>query len=131
MSKRKCFNSPDIFFYICGFSTAKPQMQNITGFVNRAYHAYFKVKLGYQDKSWAPHKVYKSCVELLRSWTKGKEKHLPFRIPMIWRESKKIMGCKKSDRHLLNYPNLESAIRPVPHCQGRISTRWGPKPSIL
>ncbi|KAI6661417.1 hypothetical protein LOD99_13289 [Oopsacas minuta] len=26
------------------------------------------------------------------------------------------MGCKKSNRHLLNYPNLESAIRPVPHC---------------
>ncbi|KAI6647375.1 hypothetical protein LOD99_12371 [Oopsacas minuta] len=27
-----------------------------------------------------------------------------------------VMACKKSDRHLLNYPNLESAIRPVPHC---------------
>ncbi|KAI6658736.1 hypothetical protein LOD99_15059 [Oopsacas minuta] len=71
--------------------------------------------------------VCKSCVELLRSWSKGKEKHLPFGIPMIWRESKNhfddcyfcmvnVMGCKKSDRHLLNYPNLESAIRPVPHC---------------
>ena len=46
---------------------------------------------------------------------------------MIWRESKNhfddcyfcmvnVKGCKKSDRHLLNYPNLESAIRPVPHC---------------
>ncbi|KAI6651785.1 hypothetical protein LOD99_5032 [Oopsacas minuta] len=46
---------------------------------------------------------------------------------MIWRESKNhfndcyfcmvnVMGCKKSDRHLQNYPNLESAIRPVPHC---------------
>ena len=125
MSKRKCFNSPDIFCYICGFYTPKPQMQNITEFVNRAYHAYFKVKLGDQDKSWAPHKVCKSCVELLRSWTKGKEKHLPFGVPMIWRESKNhfddcyfcmvnVMGCKKSDRYLLNYPNLESAIRPVP-----------------
>ena len=27
-----------------------------------------------------------------------------------------VMGCKKNDRHLLNYPNLESAIRLVPHC---------------
>ncbi|KAI6650066.1 hypothetical protein LOD99_6281 [Oopsacas minuta] len=63
-------------------------MQNITYFVDRAYHAYFKVKLGDQDKSWAPHKVCKSCVELLRSWSKGKEKHLPFGIPMIWIESK-------------------------------------------
>ena len=46
---------------------------------------------------------------------------------MIWRESKdhfddryfcmvNVMGYKKSDIHLLNYPNLESAIRPVPHC---------------
>ena len=58
-------------------------MQNITVFVNRAYHAYFKVKLGNRDKSWAPHKVCKSCVELLRSWIKGKEKHLHFGIPMI------------------------------------------------
>ncbi|KAI6659517.1 hypothetical protein LOD99_14442 [Oopsacas minuta] len=102
-------------------------MQNIIEFVNRAYHAYFKVKLGGQDKSWAPHKVCKSCVELLRYWSKGKEKHLPFGIPMIWRESKNhfddcyfsmvnVMGYKKSDRYLLNYPNLESAIRPVPHC---------------
>ncbi|KAI6650030.1 hypothetical protein LOD99_6245 [Oopsacas minuta] len=102
-------------------------MQNITYFVDRAYHAYFKVKLGDQDKSWAPHKVCKSCVELLRSWSKGKEKHLPFGIPMIWIESKNhfddcyfcmvnVMGCKKSNKHLLNFPNLESAIRPVPHC---------------
>ena len=27
-----------------------------------------------------------------------------------------VMGCKKSERHQLNHPNLESAIRPVPHC---------------
>ncbi|KAI6652494.1 hypothetical protein LOD99_7508 [Oopsacas minuta] len=91
-------------------------MQNITEFVNRAHHTYFKVKLGALDKSWATHKVHKFCVELLRSWSKGKEKHLPFGIPMIGRESKthfndcyfcmvNVMGCKKSDRHLLNYPN--------------------------
>ncbi|KAI6651424.1 hypothetical protein LOD99_5231 [Oopsacas minuta] len=28
----------------------------------------------------------------------------------------KVMGCKKSDRHLLNNPNLETAIQQVPHC---------------
>ena len=102
-------------------------MQNNTEFVNRECHAYLKVNLGDQDKCWAPHKIWKSCVESLRSWTKGKEKHLPFGIPMLLIESKNhfddcyfcmvnVMGCKKSDRHLLNYKNLESAIRPVPHC---------------
>jgi hypothetical protein len=54
--------------------------------VRKAYYAYFGMKLGIQDKSWAPHKVCCVCVEELRQWTQGKMKSLPFGIPMIWRE---------------------------------------------
>ncbi|QQP31696.1 Uncharacterized protein FKW44_025380 [Caligus rogercresseyi] len=43
--------------------------------------AYFKVKLGDQDKSWAPHTVCKTCVEYLRRWTKGTKTSLKFGIP--------------------------------------------------
>ena len=38
----------------------------ITDFVKKAYLAYFEVKLGDQDKKWAPHKVCGACVATLR-----------------------------------------------------------------
>jgi hypothetical protein len=33
----------------------KKHQQNITGFIRKVYYAYFGVKLGDQDKSWAQH----------------------------------------------------------------------------
>ncbi len=100
---------------------------NISDFVKRAYFAYFKIQLGDQDKSWAPHRVCKTCIEHLRQWTKGTRDKLKFGIPMIWREPKdhvtdcyfcivKITGFNKKTRHKICYPNLDSAIRPMPHC---------------
>jgi hypothetical protein len=43
----------------------KKHQQNITGFIIKAYYAYFGVKLG-DDKSRAPHKVCYVCVDDLR-----------------------------------------------------------------
>nr|CAI5858285.1 unnamed protein product [Callosobruchus analis] len=60
----------------------------ITEFVKQAYLAYFGVKLGDQDKTWAPHLVCKTCTEQLRQWTTGKRKCLKFGVPMVWREPK-------------------------------------------
>src|SRR5215469_7065150 len=85
-ARRSCRNNPDVFCYICGEYTLSGDRKNITRFVKRAYDAYFKVKLGDQDKSWAPHTVCKTCVEYLRRWTKGKITSLKFGIPMVWRE---------------------------------------------
>jgi hypothetical protein len=53
----------------------KKLQRNITGFVRKVYYAYFSVKLGDQNKSWAAHKVCYVCVEDLRKWSKGKRKH--------------------------------------------------------
>jgi hypothetical protein len=58
------------------------------GFIRTVYYAYFGVKLGDQDKSWAPHKVCYICVEDLRKWCKGKKKVFRFGVPVIWREPK-------------------------------------------
>ena len=102
--------------------------KNITGFVKRAYEAYFKVKLGDQEKSWAPHTVCKTCVEYLRRWTKGAKTSLKFGIPMVWREpfdhasdcyfcAINTTGINRKNRHSLQYPDLPSARRPVPHCE--------------
>ncbi|BET01804.1 Hypothetical protein NTJ_14621 [Nesidiocoris tenuis] len=83
---------------------------------------------GDQDKPWAPHRVCHTCVEQLRSWSKGKRPSMPFAIPMVWREPQNhvtdcyfcmtnVAGMSSKTKKLLVYPNLQSAIRPVPHDQ--------------
>ena len=115
-----------MFCYICGSLTLKSRRQNITTFVKKAYFAYFGVKLGDQDKAFAPHYVCHSCVAGLRKWTLGKQKSLPFGVPMVWREQVnhvddcyfcmvKVDGHNKKSMKSIVYPNLKSAIRPVPH----------------
>ena len=51
-----------MFCYICSEFTVKRQRMEIDDFVQMAYLvylAYFGLKLGGQDKSWAPHMVCK------------------------------------------------------------------------
>ena len=124
-SRRNCVNDSNVFCYICGEYTLEHNRKLITDFVKQAYLAYFKVKLGDQDKSWAPHIVCKTCIEHLRQWTKKQRKGLRFAIPMVWREPKdhysdcyfcgiKTKGINRKNRTSLTYPSLDSAIRPVP-----------------
>ena len=83
--------------------------------------------LGDHDKLWAPHIVRKQCVKHLRECTKKVRKSLRFGIPMIWRELTNhfddcyfcpvsTKGIDWKNRNSLVYPNLKSAIRPIPHC---------------
>jgi hypothetical protein len=89
MSTRKCLTNPNVFCYIGGNHVVLKQRTDITDFVKKVYYVYFKVKLGYQDKWWSPHKVCRYCVEGLRFWMTGKKKRLSFAIPMMWREPTK------------------------------------------
>ena len=84
------------------------------------------MKLGDQDKAWAPHMVCRSCTECLRQWSKGKKTSLKFGIPMVWREPRNhvsdcyfcaidVTGINRKNRKILKYPDLESARRPVAH----------------
>ena len=125
-SHRKYLNIPDSFCYIWGSFIIPSHMKNISTFVNKTYFAYLKVKLGDQDKSWGPHKVCKQWVDSLRMWTKGTRDKLAFVIPMLWREQKhhctdcyfclvKTSRFNKKKKIKIEYPNLPSAIRPVPH----------------
>ena len=59
---RKCLNNTDDFCYVFGSYIIKKQRENIINFVCKAYHAYFGIKLGDQDKPWAPHVVCHTCV---------------------------------------------------------------------
>ena len=48
-------NHADRFCYISGNVILAGRLAIITDFVKRAYHPYFGVKFGQQDKSFAPH----------------------------------------------------------------------------
>ena len=90
---RGCVNSPEIFCYICGEFVGKKQQRNITDFVEKVYFAYFGVKIGDQNKSWAPHGFCLGCVEGLRMWSKVKVKSFRFGVPIIWREPRNSDDC--------------------------------------
>jgi hypothetical protein len=126
MARRGCKNDADVFCYICGSFVITKQRQNITSFVKQVYYAYFGVKLGDQDKSWAPHTVCRYCVESLRLWSRGRKKAMSFAIPMVWREPKNhdddcyfcsihVKGYNQTSKTKIQYPDLPSARRPIPH----------------
>ena len=124
--RRQCENKPDAFCYICRCFTPIRQRRNITSFLRRANKAYFGLALGDQDKKWAPRIVCHKCEEMLRDWTKGKRKGLPFEIPMTCREPTdhttdcysclvNTKGICKKNRHKISYPSIPSAIQPTLH----------------
>ena len=139
-TRRSCRNKPDMFCYICGEYTIAPNRKPVTSFIRRAYHAYFGIKLGDQDKAWAPHMVCKACTETLRGWTNGK-RSLNFGIPMVWREPTNhvtdcyfcavhVTGINRKNRGSLKYPDLQSARRPVAHCDEIPVPIFGELPDI-
>ena len=59
------------------FTCSKAEYRKpVTGFIKCAYHGYFGIKLGDQDKAWAPHMVCKTRTETLRGWTNDEESEL-------------------------------------------------------
>ena len=69
----------------------------------------------------------RNVLGIFDSGQKRKENHSAYGIPMVWREPKNHLndcyfcavntkGIKRKNRNSLVYPNLESAIRPIPHC---------------
>ena len=129
--KRPCKISSDCFCYVCGYYINLRQMKHKiipeTKFFE-AYEAYFGMKMGDQDKSWAPHFCCGSCRSTLEGWMRGSRKCMPFAIPRIWREPTNhhddcyfcmvdISKYKKTkDRKKIVYPSIPSSIAPANHC---------------
>ena len=88
--RKCCLNHPDIFCYICGSYTSKNQRKPIFTVLQRAY---FGVKVGDQDKQWAPYIACKTCVEHLHQWINEKGQSLQFGVPMVWRKRKNHHDC--------------------------------------
>ena len=100
---------------------------NVRDFTKRGYKAYFGMKLGDQDKSWAPNKVCKRFTETLRFWTQGKVSLMRFGVFMVWREPKNyhddcyfcmvnMSGWNQQKKKDCYDSDIESARRPIPHC---------------
>ncbi|QQP39110.1 Uncharacterized protein FKW44_019888, partial [Caligus rogercresseyi] len=86
--------------------------KSITGFVKRAYMAYFKASWGPGSPGHPAHGVqdvrgYPPAVD------EGRETSLKFWIPMVG-ESR--LTCNRLSAKL-QYPDLPSARRPVAHCE--------------
>ncbi|XP_065444006.1 uncharacterized protein LOC101953070 isoform X3 [Chrysemys picta bellii] len=126
-----CVNSADNFRYVCGEVTFASQKRSITTMVKKAYHLYFGCKTGDQDKRWAPHICCNTCATNLCQWLNRKRKSMPFAVPMIWREPTDHTsncylswvppvgkGVSKKKKWIVHYPNIASAIFPVPHGEG-------------
>ena len=114
------------FCYVCGDFTTVAQRRTITSLLRTAYFHYFDCKIGDQDKSWAPHICCKPCYNGLTASFNGKKAAFNFAVPMVWREPRyhvddcyfcltNITGFNASSRKKIKYPNLRSALRPVPH----------------
>lgn len=123
---RNCVNSANSFCYVCGELTFKSQKRTFTPLVLKAYELYFGIKVGDQDKLWAPHICCKTCVTLLTGWLRGDNRKMPFAVPMVWREPRdhitdcyfcltNIKGIGPKSKHTVKYFNLPSALRPVKH----------------
>ena len=78
---RTCKNHLNRFCYICGHVVLPDRQAKITDFVIKAYQAYFGVKLGDQDKPFAPHICCKTCVENLRDWRNRKKEEYAIWCP--------------------------------------------------
>ena len=87
-----------------------------------AYRLYFRMPIGDQDKTWAPHVICGSCQVTLEGWLRGSRKCVPFAIASVWRESKNnLYDCyfcsvditkyrKARGRLALNYPSMPLSI---------------------
>ena len=126
---RYCKHPPNNFCYVCGEFTTRSQRKPISLLFKKAYQLYFACPLGDQDKSWAPHITCIRCYVKLTQWLQGKAQHLPFGVPMIWREQRNhyddcyfcmtsVTGFNSRNKSSIVYPNVPSAMRPTLHGEG-------------
>ena len=85
-------------------------------------------KLGDQEKKRAQHTICKSCAIRLGGWINRRGLAMPFAVPVVWREpsnhssdcyfcltSPVASGMNRKGKQSIDYLNITSAIRPVPH----------------
>lgn len=119
-----CAKKVDNFCYICGNYMFDSRKKNITEEIKQLYYEYFKLRLGDQDKPWAPHVVCSTCDTSLKGRkTSGGLVQLEFSTPTYWMEmtdhsqcyfcQTKTVGYSKKTVKNMKYPNVDSVKRPT------------------
>ena len=99
----------------------------MTPVVKKCYELYFGCKVGDQDKKRAAHICCSTHVKRLTGWAKVFW-HMNFAVPMVWHEPQdhssecyfyitQIKGVSSKSKHTEKYPDLPSAMRPVPQSE--------------
>lgn len=92
----------------------------ISDFVKGEYLAYFQIKFGEQDKSWVLHQV---CKAMCRTITQVKKNII------IFVSERLLIIIIRLGRNSI-YPNLDSAICPVPLSEERCLPAFTQLPSL-
>ena len=121
---RKCKNNFDWFCYIFGNVVLPNRQAKVTDFVKKTYYGYFGVKVRDQDKPFAFHVCCKICVKNLWDYGNGKNRSMPFTIPIVWREEKDLIedcyfcinskGINPKNKNHVQFPDVLSVKRPTP-----------------
>lgn len=65
---------------------------------------FFLIRLGNQDKCWAPNKVCLMCIEGLRLWRNSQKNSMPFVVPVVWRRPQNYFNyCYFCMIHIKDY----------------------------
>ena len=122
---RRCLNDVDSFCYICGQFVITKYRSLVSEEIKTQYRDFFGICLGDKDKKWAPYSVCKLCINSLSTSSRSKENGNTFSVPMVWCKpvdhlsdcyfcAVNTQGISNKNRKSITYPNLKSAIRPVP-----------------
>lgn len=68
---------------MCGEFFAKKHCLESCSRATEAYHAYFGMPVGDQDKRWAPHIICEYCCRTLEGWFRGEKRAMRFAIPCV------------------------------------------------
>jgi len=119
-----CLNVPDAFCYICGEYCLDENRKTSQILWSKLILRILESCL--ETKASLGLLIRVANAECLRHWTNRERKSLKFGVHMVWREQKnhhddcyfcvvKVKGFNLYKKNKWEYPDLESARRPIPH----------------
>ena len=124
---RKYVNRQNSFCYECGLFILKRQEKIMISTMKKAYGLYFNREDTNLDKNYIPNYCCSYCLRYTLGWLKSAPMSMKFAVPMIWKEqqnqvddcylclSQMSSGINRYKKRKVDYPDLNSAQRPLSH----------------